>query len=119
MYYTNKIDYFDISLEPDLTPIKIINGWSIYEKAFRINKTKPKNKYQLIITIVSMIRHITNREMIKQKVQKINKKEYNIYEFNWNYIQEHTELNKFQKNENINQVIINKLNITNLTNDFN
>jgi hypothetical protein len=115
MNYYN-IDYFDIKREPDLNPITLINGWSIYKKAFRINKSRPINKYQLIITIVNMIRHITNREIIKQKAQQIKKIKYNIYEFNWDFIKNYVELNKFQNNDDLTMYIKNKFNIFN--NDF-
>lgn len=95
-YY--KIDYFKINIEPELTPIKLINDWNIYEKVFRIRKEKPKLMYDLIGCIIMMIKHITNSNIIVQHKIKINKIYYRQYNLNWDYIKKHIELNNYNSN---------------------
>jgi hypothetical protein len=96
------IEYFNIQYEiPPLEKINIvINEWKHYEKIFRLRGEIPKNKYQLIVVIVTMIRQITCRNIIKYKKIKINKIQYNCYCFNWNYIIEHLELCSYRGNFN-------------------
>ena len=105
------IQYFNFSNYIDLTDINLDQKeWTLYEKIFRLRGEKPKNKYQLIVSIITMIKQITNHKIINTKTKKINKKIYNIYKFDWEFIKEHLELSYFRNNKNTHYLVDNYCN---------
>ena len=105
------INYFKINNKPDLSPIKLIDDWFLYVKVFRIHKDKPTNIYEMICSIIMMIKHITNSNMIVQKRINIKNLKYNQYDFNWDLIKKHIELNEYNGNSYLDGYIYHFLNI--------
>ena len=68
-------------------------------------------KYKLLVILVSMIKHITNTDIITSFQKKIKKNIYNIYSFNSNNIQEHIDLYKYTNKHNLYNFINDKYNI--------
>jgi hypothetical protein len=102
------IEYFNFSNDIDLTDINLDKKeWILYGKLFRLRGEKPKNKYQLIVNIITMIKQITNNNIINNKTKQINKKNYKKYYWDWNFIKEHLELSYYRDNKNIHYLVDN------------
>jgi hypothetical protein len=92
-----QIEYFDIKYDkPNLKDINLDDKrWELYKKLFRITKNKPKNHYELVIMIVGMIKHLTCPLITKMTRYNHNKERYVFHELNFEYINYHLSLNKF------------------------
>lgn len=115
-----KIDYFNIKHVPNLQKIDFDdNEWNIYYKIFRLRKNKPTNYYELIVTIVSLIRSINSSDIIISSDIRIDKKNYKIYDYNFDHIKENIELNHFANPSKIDyhEYILKKFDLNDLQND--
>jgi hypothetical protein len=100
----NNFDYFNITLDKqDMTSILIDNNeWLLIKKLFRITKEKPKNKYELSLLFGSMIRHITNSDVIISKKYYFFNKEYYKLTINSLYVKKNIDLYyQYNNNDNI------------------
>ena len=92
--------YFDIEHEiPDLRRIEMDNDkWEHYKNVFMMpkNKQKPKNMYELNTSIVNMIKHITNPEIIKMRIIKYKGRKYCVHSFNDELIKFHIGVDRFR-----------------------
>jgi len=96
------LDYFNIKFtKPDLSEIKFDeNEWDCIKKIFRITKEKPKNMYEMIIQIVGMIKNITCPNLIVAKRIRLKNDRFYLYDFNYDYITHHLELDNFSNTNN-------------------
>lgn len=91
------IDYFNIKFDTlNNTAIKISKqDWYNYKTIFRISKSKPETHYELIMTIVGMIRHITSSNIIISNRIHTNINKYFVYDFNYDLIKFYLTLHAY------------------------
>jgi hypothetical protein len=65
------------------------------KNAFRITRAKPKTYEDLRKVYATMLRHVTNGDLIKAKQCRVDGKKQMVYDIDHEYIQGHLELNKF------------------------
>ena len=89
--------------------------YKLIKKVFRIAREKPKDKKELFSLYISIIKHITTKELIitTRGTTRDNKNNY-YYKLNDRFLKYHLELNAFSNKyfKNIDDSILQRLEIT-------
>ena len=76
--------------------------WSLIKKLFRTTKDKPTNMIEFKPLYISMIKNITNNELINDARERNGKNKVRIYNLNQQYMDEQIELNKYSNPNRLN-----------------
>jgi hypothetical protein len=93
----NNISMYDINFNNVcINSLFICNNWEYIQKVFRITAEKPERLVDFNKTYISLIKHITSKDIIFSKKIRIDKtKTKYIYDLDQTYIKNHIELNKY------------------------
>ena len=69
--------------------------WALIKKLFKTTKNKPENMTEFKPLYISMIKNITNSELINSVRERDGKNKIMIHQLNHHYILEQIELNKY------------------------
>ena len=76
--------------------------WALIKKLFKTTKNKPENMTEFKPLYISMIKNITNNELISYTRERSGKKQIRNYNLNHKYILEQIELNKYSNPKTLN-----------------
>ena len=76
--------------------------FNIIKRLYRSDKKKPTTKEEYLQLIVSMIKHLTYKDLIETDVKKSNKTRTYTYSLNEEYLKHHIELDKYANNNYVN-----------------
>jgi hypothetical protein len=76
--------------------------WALIKKIFKTTKNKPENMTEFKPLYISMIKNITNSELIGDCRERNGKNKIRVYNLNQQYILEQIELNKYSNPKTLN-----------------